>query len=54
MLGRENTMKKFALTVAAVVFGATAAYAATSAMDCCKDCCKDKAEHQHEAPTPKK
>jgi len=46
-------MKKITIAVAAIIFGATAAYAATGAMDCCKDCCKDKADHQHEAPAPK-
>ncbi|MCL6684609.1 hypothetical protein [Sphingomonas alba] len=38
---------RFAIAVAAIVFGATAAYAATEAMGCCKDCCKDKTE-QHQ------
>ena len=39
---------KIAIAVAAVVFGASAAYAAATGMDCCKDCCdKDKAHQEH-------
>ena len=50
---REIAMKsKVTIAVAAILFGATAAYAAGEAMDCCKDCCKDKAAS--EAPAPKR